>query len=156
MKTLIVAFLSLFFFGLIISTSAQIINVPDRIQNKVINRVNRKIDKGIDKGLDAIEDSIKGNKKKSATPASQKTDTKAGGTAGTTTAAAGSKGDIKQDQPSLQSYSKYDFTPGEKVIFYEDFIQDAVGDAIGAGKLGRGVSLGWASTAGGVSVKLTV
>jgi len=28
----------------------------------------------------------------------------------------------------LQSYSKYDFVPGEKVIFFDDFSQDAVGD----------------------------
>jgi len=28
----------------------------------------------------------------------------------------------------LQTYSKYDFIPGEKIIFYEDFSQDAVGD----------------------------
>ena len=28
----------------------------------------------------------------------------------------------------MQSYSKYDFIPGEKIIFYEDFSQDAVGD----------------------------
>ncbi|HEX5669506.1 MAG TPA: OmpA family protein, partial [Chitinophagaceae bacterium] len=34
----------------------------------------------------------------------------------------------QQEQTSLQSYSKYDFIPGEKVIFYEDFSQDAVGD----------------------------
>src|SRR5690606_36638090 len=33
-----------------------------------------------------------------------------------------------QQQTSLQSYSKYDFLPGEKVIFYDDFSQDAVGD----------------------------
>lgn len=32
------------------------------------------------------------------------------------------------EQPQLQSFSKYDFTPGQKVIFYEDFSQDAVGD----------------------------
>jgi outer membrane protein OmpA-like peptidoglycan-associated protein len=30
--------------------------------------------------------------------------------------------------PALEAYSKYDFVPGEKVIFYEDFSQDAVGD----------------------------
>ncbi len=30
--------------------------------------------------------------------------------------------------PNLRSYSKYDFIPGEKVIFYEDFSQDAIGD----------------------------
>jgi outer membrane protein OmpA-like peptidoglycan-associated protein len=34
----------------------------------------------------------------------------------------------KQEEPQLQSYSKYDFIPGEKVIFYEDFSQDAIGD----------------------------
>jgi OOP family OmpA-OmpF porin len=34
----------------------------------------------------------------------------------------------KQEEPALQSFSKYDFIPGEKVIFYEDFSQDAVGD----------------------------
>ena len=33
-----------------------------------------------------------------------------------------------QAQPALETYSKYDFTPGEKVIFYEDFSQDAIGD----------------------------
>jgi OmpA-OmpF porin, OOP family len=34
----------------------------------------------------------------------------------------------KQEQPQLQSFSKYDFVPGEKVIFFEDFTQDAIGD----------------------------
>jgi OOP family OmpA-OmpF porin len=33
-----------------------------------------------------------------------------------------------QEQPGLQSYSKYDFIPGEKVIFFDDFSQDNVGD----------------------------
>ena len=47
-----------------------------------------------------------------------------------------SKADVKtesqapaqQEQTQLQSFSKYDFVPGEKVIFFEDFSQDAVGD----------------------------
>jgi OmpA-OmpF porin, OOP family len=30
--------------------------------------------------------------------------------------------------PSVKSYSKYDFVPGEKIIVFEDFIQDAIGD----------------------------
>jgi OOP family OmpA-OmpF porin len=33
-----------------------------------------------------------------------------------------------QDQQSLQSFSKYDFISGEKVILFDDFSQDAVGD----------------------------
>ncbi len=33
-----------------------------------------------------------------------------------------------QQQPSLKTYSKYDFIPGEKVVAYSDFSQDAIGD----------------------------
>lgn len=33
-----------------------------------------------------------------------------------------------QQEPAMQTYSKYDFTPGEKVIFYDDFRETAVGD----------------------------
>jgi OOP family OmpA-OmpF porin len=128
MKALVVAFLAFFFLSFWIDVSAQIINIPKRVQNKVVNRVNNKIDRGIDKGLDAVEDSITGNNKKSTSPATQKTDPKTTGTAGTTTTAADSKGDTKQDQPAMQTYSKYDFVPGEKVIYFEDFSQDAVGD----------------------------
>ena len=125
MRTHLKAFMVVLLLGLVIDISAQVINVPGRIQNKVVNRVNRKIDKSIDKGLDAIEDSLTPNKQNTSAPATEKTDPV---TTGTTTTVAGSKGDVKQDQPSLQSYSKYDFIPGEKVIFYEDFSQDAIGD----------------------------
>ena len=34
----------------------------------------------------------------------------------------------QQEQTQLQAFSKYDFIPGEKVIFFEDFSQDAIGD----------------------------
>jgi OmpA-OmpF porin, OOP family len=33
-----------------------------------------------------------------------------------------------QEQQSMQSFSKYDFIPGEKVILFDDFSQDAIGD----------------------------
>jgi OmpA-OmpF porin, OOP family len=34
----------------------------------------------------------------------------------------------QQDQQSMQSYSKYDFIPGEKVIFFDDFSTENIGD----------------------------
>lgn len=37
-------------------------------------------------------------------------------------------GAVTQEQTSLQAYSKYDFVPGDQVILFEDFSQDAVGD----------------------------
>lgn len=33
-----------------------------------------------------------------------------------------------QEKPTMQTYSKYDFVPGEKVLFFNDFSEDAVGD----------------------------
>lgn len=123
MKSLVVFFIAVFFFVLEFSSPAQIINVPKRVENKVINRVNNKIDRGIDKGLDAVEKDIKDgnkdNKKDTQGTESQEQKEQAG------------KPDTKGGQETavgLQSYSKYDFIPGEKVIFYEDFSQDAVGD----------------------------
>jgi OOP family OmpA-OmpF porin len=35
---------------------------------------------------------------------------------------------VKISQPSFQSYSKFDFVPGAKVIFFDDFTETAVGD----------------------------
>ncbi len=34
----------------------------------------------------------------------------------------------QQEQPAMQINSKYDFTPGEKVIFFDDFSETAIGD----------------------------
>lgn len=100
------------------------VNIGRKIENKVNSRVNNKIDRGIDKGLDEIEKGIKGEKKPDEKP---KTESK--------TPASGSGDDVKNkgkepgsDNPSLQSFSKYDFVPGDKVLLYEDFSQDAVGD----------------------------
>ena len=110
--------------------SAQIINVPDRIANKTTNRVNNKIDQGIDKGLDAVEDEASGknknkNKKNNteqAEPATSETSESAEKPASNEPKTA------PQEKPAMQTYSKYDFIPGEKVMFYDDFNTTAVGD----------------------------
>lgn len=118
-KTLLLVLLSV-----CISQAYAQFNIPGKIERKVNNRINNKIDRGIDKGLDEIEKGIKGDKKDDK---SQSDDKK--GTEGDDSKSGNEKGQSgKSDQPSLQSYSKYDFVPGEKVIFFEDFSQDAVGD----------------------------
>jgi OmpA-OmpF porin, OOP family len=40
----------------------------------------------------------------------------------------GTEAAAPQEKPTMQTYSKYDFVPGEKVIFYDDFTETAVGD----------------------------
>ena len=93
-------------------------NIGRRIENATRNRANNKVDQGINKGLNSIENAI--IKKKTNKADSIKV-------------AEGEKKVTKQSEsnsgsPSLAAYSKYDFVPGEKVIFYEDFSQDAIGD----------------------------
>lgn len=97
------------------------------IGRKIKDRAVRKTDQSIDKGLDNVEKEVTGEKK------ADKTKKEDSGTkpsdSSTEPAGLGGKTDAeKTNSPSLQTYSKYDFIAGEKVIFYDDFSQDAVGD----------------------------
>jgi OmpA-OmpF porin, OOP family len=99
-------------------------NVFKSTKSKIINRTNSKIDHGIDKGLDEVENGAKDDssvKETSQDGSDQQAQQQEEGNVS-------SAGDSKQTTASLEAYSKYDFIPGEKVIFYEDFSQDAVGD----------------------------
>src|SRR5689334_20046539 len=79
----------------------------NKVKAKVDQRVDRKVNNTIDKGLDKAE----GKDTQAAAP----------GVAGTA--------ETKAEEPaSLKSFSKYDFVPGEKVLYAEDFSQDAIGE----------------------------
>lgn len=110
------------------------IGLGKKIADKVKDRTEQKTDQAIDKGLDEIEKGIENpegqdqqkeqpasmtEKKEQQKPAEQPVQPKTE-PAKTETA--------PQEQTALQTYSKYDFIPGEKVIFFDDFSQDAVGD----------------------------
>jgi len=80
----------------------------------VENRVEKKAADETDKAMDKLEK--KGKKK----------DKNQSEDSGSNTSDEGINGNGKS--ASLQSYSKFDFVPGEKVIFFDDFTQDAIGD----------------------------
>ena len=130
MKTLIRTMAMLVLFSLAFSAEAQIkVDLKKKIEQQVNKRLNQKADQAIDKTLDTVEDSIAADLKKNGNAGQDATGTgnQAGAAAGTSDQNAGG-GAGSQQQTSLQSYSKYDFIPGEKVIFFDDFSQDAVGD----------------------------
>ena len=134
MKSLIKILLLITFFIFPISSYSQInVNFKNKVINQTNSRANHAADKTISKGLDVVEDGItdavtgEGDEAKD-----QKDNAPSDGNAQSDSesksdAAAAGKG-TGQEQQSLQTYSKYDFIPGEKIIFYEDFSQDAVGD----------------------------
>jgi OmpA-OmpF porin, OOP family len=125
MKTLITLMIAVFLCAFVKPIQAQF-NVGKKIENKTINRANKRTDQAIEKGLDGIEKSIKGDNKKK--DQDQKPENKSDKQAVQKNDVASNTDQGKQDQSSLQSFSKYDFVPGEKVIFFDDFSQDAVGD----------------------------
>jgi OmpA-OmpF porin, OOP family len=130
MKTLVGFIITFLFFGLVMNGSAQIINIPNAVKKKASDRVNQEINKGIDKGLDeATGKNKKADTTKNGTPASGKTDSKKSGSAETgSKSKSGGAVDGRQDQQSMQTYSKYDFIAGEKVIFFDNFSSENIGD----------------------------
>jgi OOP family OmpA-OmpF porin len=110
------------------STNAQI-DVRGKIKNKSINRADQHTDNAIDNGLDKAEEGV-GNlfKKDKKNDSDNEQTTKDDNSKDNSQEGSNVKSTQKQDEPKLESYSKYDFVPGEKVIFFDDFSQDNVGD----------------------------
>jgi OOP family OmpA-OmpF porin len=125
MKPIVSLLFVLVITGLSLNVFAQF-NIGGRIENKVNNRVNNRIDNGIDKGLDGIEKGVKDDKNKKDTEAKEQQDNGQSGEGSVENTNSSSA--KPQDQPAMQTYSKYDFIPGEKVIFYDDFKETSVGD----------------------------
>ena len=111
-----------------VNTEGQIkIDLKKKVENAVNRRANQRTDQAINKGLDAVENAVKNDVKNNGNQQadSQKTEdaqSKVQNESGSGNKPAG------QQQEGLQAYSKYDFVPGEKIIFFDDFSQDAVGD----------------------------
>jgi outer membrane protein OmpA-like peptidoglycan-associated protein len=97
--------------------------LKEKIEQKIDEKENEAVDKTVDKTSDEIEKGVKkeGEKKENAEQKQTGKDSKE---------AANKQEDEKkatQDE-SLKVYSRYDFVPGEKVMFFEDFSQDVVGE----------------------------
>jgi outer membrane protein OmpA-like peptidoglycan-associated protein len=80
------------------------------------------------KSVDAVQNGIKGTKGKTDQNKPVQKDGKSSSTDTTKTGNNKDNQNSDQKQPGLQSYSKYDFIPGEKIVFFDDFSQDVVGD----------------------------
>jgi len=119
MKTTSICLIFMFCF-LFLNLPAQI-DVNQKVKTQTNNEANRAVDQSIKKGLNSIGSGVKGLFKKNNDNAKTQTEEKV----------PDKKGELKNDPDSKQSlvaYSKYDFIPGERVIFYEDFSSDAIGD----------------------------
>src|SRR5436190_14824442 len=102
-------------------SQAQILkNIGNRVKQKVEQRTDQKVDKSIDKGLDKTEDAGKKKDSSLKTDSNKSTNQAETGNQNKTIGAT--------EQVAFETYSKFDFIPGDKVIAYDDFSQDAIGD----------------------------
>ena len=105
-------------------------NIEKKIKRQATNRVNNRIDQGINKGLDATEEGIKDAfTKKDNEPKNNEGQ----GEDKNKDQKDRNQSDAQQDEKvqssqGLKAYSQYDFVPGDQLLLYEDFSQDAVGD----------------------------
>lgn len=117
------------------AVSAQIINPKEAAKRKAADRANGAIDRTIDKGLDKVEEGISDLfKKKEKSPEEEvkqeksKKNAKNEDNDDEMVEKKSSEPIATSTKSSMKTYSKFDFVSGEKVIAFEDFSQDAVGD----------------------------
>lgn len=127
------------------------LQAPMTANAQILKKLKNKVDKTMDKGLDKVEDEIDGKNNDSK---SKEIDTKD----------QDSKTDTKSDIETLKVWSKYDFVPGETVIF-EDNIEgekngefpsqwDLKSGNVEIAKLGENTVINFPSTESGQIVPL--
>lgn len=109
-----------FFLILGASASAQVKSVEKEAEEQGTNRINNKIDEGVDKGLDKIEEgigSLFGKKKKKKNKANTINEAQQQQNGGTATNENGAGIQAAQPVQPNVVWSKFDFVPGDEVIF---------------------------------------
>ena len=96
--------------GFAISGSAQLRGILNKAKNKAEQRIDKKVDNEIDKTFDKAEG------KKTETETKDKTIEPA------------ADKEAVAEEPALKSYTKYDFIPGDSILYAEDFQQEQVGE----------------------------
>jgi OOP family OmpA-OmpF porin len=119
---------------LCISTSTvfgQIIDPKKAAERKATNRANSRIDQSIDKGFDKVEEGIgslfKKKEKKEKNTQPEKVSENEQEMEKPREAGTGSSS-VAGGNPPFTAYSKFDFIPGEKVLYFDNFERVEVGD----------------------------
>lgn len=113
-----------------LSSSAQI-DLEGKVKDKTTQRVDDRTGEGIDKGIDKIEEGIGGLFKKKDKKKKKEEEEQVAESQNDESQEGDEGGATEQEKPkkeSLKTFSKFDFVPGDKIIFFDDFSQDAVGD----------------------------
>ncbi|MGE5353054.1 MAG: OmpA family protein [Acidobacteriota bacterium] len=105
-------------------------DILGKIKEKAEQKAEEKTDEAIDKGLDEAEKEITNTNDDENEEGKSKKKNNSSEDEEEQVSPKKSKTEDSQKttEVSLKSYSKFDFVPGEKVLFFEDFSQDNIGD----------------------------
>ncbi|MEK9613824.1 MAG: hypothetical protein VW080_07865, partial [Flavobacteriaceae bacterium] len=95
--------------------------VEKTVEETVIRKIDEKAQKKTEKTLDTLLDAKVGSKKKKGKATQQKERP-------TSEKESVNNPQFKEEASLFKAYSKFDFISGEKLIAFEDFSQDEVGD----------------------------
>jgi OmpA-OmpF porin, OOP family len=120
MKTKLTLLFTAVFLSFSICATSQVIDPKKEAEKESTKRVNKKIDKSIDKGLDKLEEGLGGlfGKKKKKNKKGKEQENQATQTNEQVGNAQVQAGEAEAT-PAL-NWSKYDFVPGDKVIFEDN------------------------------------
>ncbi len=135
MKKLYFVFFLILTFGFTQTTQAQFFDklkkkTEEKIKKEGEKRVEDKVNKGVDKAYDEVEKQVEssGDEQKQSNDKTKNDQQNQNKDVQKTDNVKTSDGKEPQEDPKLVASSKYDFVPGEKIIVFDDFSQDAVGD----------------------------
>ena len=130
-KTFFTIIIAVFFLATVDADCQVKINLKKRINREANRRANEKTDKGVRKSFDEMEKGIKGLFKKGDTTAGQQGQAGNQAAAGQGQAAAnraGAQGAASPEEALTLNWSKYDFVPGDKIIFEDNLIGEKNGE----------------------------
>ena len=111
-----------------INVNAQV-DVNNEVKNQSNNKAGSAVEQGINGGLNSVENGVKSLfKKKKSNPEPAPTEVQKSEPEVQPQEPVQDVKPVPDAKPTLAVYSKFDFVPGEKIIFYDDFSQDNVGD----------------------------
>ena len=117
--------------GFTIVTDAQLKGVLDRMKQRAKDKSNQKVNSTADNSVDTAFNKTERTAKDVAKDIITKDSTKKNNNESVENSNNGSGNNVSdnaKNPASIKAYSKYDFVPGEKIVVFEDFMQDAVGD----------------------------
>ena len=134
MKNIPALLIALFMFASIQPADAQFKNLGKKLKKKVQDRIDRKVDKAAEDGLDKVEDGIEdgvkgeGDEEPNEEAMEDRNEDQKAADVSNNPGTPNNPSNGSTSSGTFAVNTKFDYVPGSKLMVFEDFEADAVGD----------------------------